>query len=169
MVPGPAEGGKPGGLELGSQKSLGGRGQLVNVPLGLSKKLENIAAQDEDVITSKISVAPFYSVFYDKDGKRVFLNNNVEEKINKFDKKYIEYGGNIKRETKRPGQSEYIDYEKRTGALAKIAADALRPESNWAGLRDRIIFAKKRNKAFEGRQKVAKKKEKQEYGELRRK
>lgn len=284
------------------QASLGGRGEFVNTPLGVGKGLKNVASQNEDVITTKISVAPFYSVKvksideanavlstsafirYKKDiediakaagikiknidegiggfafddgtivkeattvlevtgswqnivdfaalsgaltpevqestiaGRYVeentkehnadeytvqidnteaafqaaidagfdkagftLLNDEIRfynvfkyrikdifEKIDTFASKYTEYGGNIKGEAKRPVQSEYIDYDDRANALAKIAADALQPGSNWAGLRDRIDFAQKRNEAFRDWKKVKKSKKAKEYEKLRR-
>jgi hypothetical protein len=292
-----------------TQASLGGRGQLVNVPLGVGAKPKNVASQDEDVISTKVSVAPFYDVkvktieeanavfsspafirykkdvqniakaagikitnidegiggfafddgttvkeattvlevtgdwksivefaalvgaltpevqestiagryveenteehntdeysyqidnteaalqaaadagfdvdgftllneeikfyngFYDENGERKFYIDRIGEKIDTFVAKYLEYGGNIKREEKRPVQSEFITYEKRVNALAKIAADALQPGSNWAGLRDRIVFAEKRNEAFRDWKKVKKSKRAGEYENLRR-
>ena len=294
-------GGKRGSVAK-SQASLGGRGQLVNIPLGASKKLENVASQNEDVITTKISVAPFYSVkiktieeanailsspafirykkdiqefakaagikiknidegiggFAFDDGTAVkeattvlevtgnwqsivdfaalsgaltpevqestiagryveektkdhnadeytfqinnteaafqaaidagfdtagftLLNDeirfynvfkyrikNIKEKIDTFGAKYKEYGGTIKSKTKRPVQSEYIDYDDRAKSLGRIAADALQPGSNWAGLRDRIVFAEKRNQAFRDWKKVNKSEEADEYKDLRR-
>jgi hypothetical protein len=292
-----------------TQASLGGRGQLVNVPLGVGAKPKNVASQDEDVISTKVSVAPFYDVkvktieeanavfsspafirykkdvqniakaagikitnidegiggfafddgttvkeattvlevtgdwksivefaalvgaltpevqestiagryveenteehntdeysyqidnteaalqaaadagfdvdgftllneeikfyngFYYENGERIFYIDRIGEKIDTFVAKYLEYGGNIKREEKRPVQSEFITYEKRVNALAKIAADALQPGSNWAGLRDRIVFAEKRNEAFRDWKKVKKSEEANEYKDLRR-
>ena len=309
VVPGSTEGGKPGSLELKPQASRGGRDQMENTPLGVSKKPENISAQDKDVITSKISVAPFYSVkvktieeanavfsspafirykkdvqefakaagikiinieegiggfqfddgtavkeattvlevngewqnivdftaligaltpevqeatiagrfvkaetkehnadlysyqidnteaalqaaadagfdldgftllndeirfinpFYEEEGKVKFLIEDIDKKINTFVGKYKEYGGSIQGKDKEPVQSEYIDYEKRADALGRIAADALQRESRWAGLRDRIIFAEKRNKAFQDWKEVKKSEEASEYTDLRR-
>lgn len=110
----------------------------------------------------------FINAFYEENGEVRFLIEDIDKKINTFVGKYKEYGGSIQGKNKEPVQSEYIDYEKRADALGRIAADALRPESRWAGLRDRIIFAEKRNKAFQDWKEVKKSEEADEYADLRR-
>ncbi len=98
-----------------------------------------------------------------------FKIDGFEEKINIFESKYKEYGGQITREDNHAVRSEYIDAERRKAIISKIDGEGLQREQDRTGLRNELENAKERNENFLNWKKINESDAAIEYRDLRQK
>jgi len=98
-----------------------------------------------------------------------FKIDGFEEKINIFESKYKEYGGQITREDYHAVRSEYIDAERRKAIISKIDGEGLQREQDRTGLRNELENAKERNENFLNWKKINESDAAIEYRDLRQK